>query len=117
MKLSKRLQALALVVVMLLSLCLMAGCNKENDTTPSGFKVTFMVEGKQYGEVQTVQKGRRNTAGFCRGIGTGLRRGAARRHGQNHQRRHKQRYNSVSELHVKFLSVWFLLPEKFTGLL
>ena len=61
MKLSKRLQALALVVVMLLSLCLMAGCNKENDTTPSGFKVTFMVEGKQYGEVQTVQKGRRIT--------------------------------------------------------
>lgn len=61
MKLSKRLQALALVVVMLLSIGLMAGCNKEEDTTPSGFKVTFMVEGKQYGDILTVQKGRRIT--------------------------------------------------------
>ena len=61
MKTWNRLQALVLAIIMLLSIGLMAGCNKEGDTTPSGFKVTFMVEGKQYGEIQTVQKGRRIT--------------------------------------------------------
>lgn len=61
MKTCKRSLALVLAVVMLLSLALLAGCNNEEDTQPSGFKVTFMVEGKQYGEVQTVQKGRRIT--------------------------------------------------------
>ncbi len=61
MKTGKRILALALAVVMLLSVALLAGCNKQEDTTPSGFKVAFMVEGKQYGDIQTVQKGRRIT--------------------------------------------------------
>ena len=61
MKTYKRSLVFVLVVAMLLSVALLAGCKDEKDPTVSGFKVTFMVEGKQYGDIQTVQKGRRIT--------------------------------------------------------
>lgn len=61
MKMTKKIMSVVLALAMILSLAMLAGCNKEETPTTGGFKVTFMVEGKQYGDIQTVQKGRRIT--------------------------------------------------------
>lgn len=63
------MKTLKRILVTILSLCLFASvatmiaCGGGNDggDTPSGYTVTFMVEGEQYGNQQTVQRGRRVT--------------------------------------------------------
>lgn len=64
MKHFSRIVACLLVITMLATACLLSGCKKDKDDEDqgTGYKVTFMVEGKQYGDVQTVAKGRRITA-------------------------------------------------------
>ena len=47
-----------LSVLMLFTFSMAIACDKP-DPTPSGYTVTFMVEGAQYGSTQTVQRGRR----------------------------------------------------------
>ena len=64
MKHLSRIVACLLVITMLVTACLLTACNKNNgdENQDTGYKVTFMVEGKQYGDVQKVAKGRRITA-------------------------------------------------------
>ena len=65
MKHFSKIVAFLLVLTMLATACLLTGCKKDGDDNSdqsNGYKVTFMVEGKQYGDVQTVAKGRRITA-------------------------------------------------------
>ena len=58
----KKTRALLLACIMLFALAFGIACGKkEPSTTPQGYAVTFMVEGEQYGNVQTVQRGRRIT--------------------------------------------------------
>ena len=64
MKFFKKLLIAILSVLMVSSLALAVGCNDEDggSTPPTGYTVKFMVEGTQYGETLTVQRGRRITA-------------------------------------------------------
>lgn len=57
MKLGKRILALAVILVMVLGM--LAGCAEHKDTQPTGLRVSFMVEGKLYTQIENVQKGRR----------------------------------------------------------
>ena len=51
---------LAIIALMTLSMATVAcDCSGDTPTEPTGYSVTFMVEGAQYGQVQKVQKGRR----------------------------------------------------------
>lgn len=59
MKMTKRILSLVLALAMVLSLAMLAGCKKEEETTAGGFTVSFMVEGKLYTQIQNIQKGRR----------------------------------------------------------
>ncbi len=59
MKDFKRISALILALIMCLGV--FVACGDDTQTTTDGFTVTFMVEGKQYGDVITVQNGRRIT--------------------------------------------------------
>ena len=65
------MKAIKKFLIALLSICMigslslaLVACNGSNDddnSTSTGYSVTFMVEGTQYGQVQKVQKGRRIT--------------------------------------------------------
>jgi hypothetical protein len=58
----KKIRVVLLASIMLIATVFGVACGKEKPTpTPQGYSVTFMVEGEQYGDVQTVQRGRRIT--------------------------------------------------------
>ncbi|MBO7214606.1 MAG: InlB B-repeat-containing protein [Clostridia bacterium] len=63
MKTLKRILVTVLSVCLLASVATMVACKNDDndDNTPSGYTVTFMVEGAQYGTPQIVQRGRRVT--------------------------------------------------------
>ena len=52
MKRFSRVLAMLLVLVMVLTACFVAGCTPKDDGNTSDCKVTFMVEGEQYGAVK-----------------------------------------------------------------
>lgn len=59
MKTFKKIMIGILSVCMLFLFSAAVGCTPNNPPAPSGYTVTFMVEGQQYGNPQTVQRGRR----------------------------------------------------------
>ncbi len=52
---------LALILALIMCLGMFVACGDDSETPVDGFTVTFMVEGKQYGDALTVQNGRRIT--------------------------------------------------------
>lgn len=62
MRIFKKMRVVLLAVVMLFALAFGFACKDNGGTTSTGdYIVTFMVEGVQYGETQSVKKGRRIT--------------------------------------------------------
>ena len=59
MKTFKKIMIGILSVCMLFLFSAAVGCTPNNPPAPSGYTVTFMLEGQQYGNPQTVQRGRR----------------------------------------------------------
>lgn len=57
----KKIRVVLLASIMLIATVFGVACKEKPTPTPQGYSVTFMVEGEQYGEVQTVQRGRRIT--------------------------------------------------------
>ena len=61
MKTLKKILIGILSICMLFSFSMMIACSSNEPETSTGFTVTFMLEGEQYGEQQKVQRGRRVT--------------------------------------------------------
>ena len=60
MRFFNKIRVIFLASIMLIAMAFGVACGEDTPpSTPQGYTVTFMVEGQQYGNVQTVQRGRR----------------------------------------------------------